>query len=785
MWKYFANKLLRNRLAFIIVLGLLTVFMAYRATKIQLSYEFAKILPESDVDYKEYEKFKELFGEDGSVMVIGVRDSGLFKLETFNDWFELSNSIKKMDGVQETVSLATIFNINSNDSLQRFEFVPVMKSKLKSQQELDSLQKVIHELPFYNNLIYNKESGATLLAITMKKADLNSKNRLKIVGEIKSKGEEFSKKHNIELHYSGMPFVRTAIMKKVSGEMELFLLLGLVITGIILWAFFKSVKTVFYAIIVVVVGVIWSMGTIELLNYKITILTGLIPPLILVIGVPNCIFLINKYHSEYSGHRNKVKALTRMITTIGVSLFLANVTTAIGFAVLFFTNSVFLAEFGVIAALNVMLTYLIALIFVPVILSYLPVPKDKEIMHLDGKRINRVLAFIDHIVHNYRRQIYGVIAIITIISIVGMMKIDFTGYVVDDLPAKDTVSKDLRFFETYFNGVLPFEIFIDTGEPDGVFKNSAIVLYKMNRLQKMLDQYPEFSKGMSVVDVIKFSYQSYRGGPEKYYVLPGVDELKKLSQYEIYNPFNDNKANALMDSTRQFVRISYQMADVGSTKIKTLLADIQPRVDSVFTDTNYKVKLTGHSLLFLKSNDYLLGNLLESLLIEIILIALVGLALFRSVRIIILSKIPCLIPLIITAGIMGFLDIRFKPSTILIFSIAFGIASDGTIYFLAKYRQELKIHKSTISKAVSVTIMDTGLSMIYTAIILFFGFGIFAASDFGGIAALGILISITLLVSVITNLILLPCILISIDKYVSKKEILSTPLVELEDEEEK
>ena len=363
MWKYFANKLLRNRLAFIIVLGLLTVFMAYRATKIQLSYEFAKILPESDVDYQEYEKFKGLFGEDGSVMVIGVRDSNLFKLETFNDWFDLSNSIKKMDGVQETVSLATIFNINRNDSLQRFEFVPVMKEKLKSQQELDSLQKVIHELPFYNNLIYNKESGATLLAITMKKADLNSKNRLKIVGEIKSRGEEFSKKHNIELHYSGMPFVRTAIMKKVSGEMELFLLLGIIITGIILWAFFKSVKTVFYAIIVVVVGVVWSMGSIELLNYKITILTGLIPPLILVIGVPNCIFLINKYHSEYSSHRNKVKALTRMITTIGVSLFLANVTTAIGFAVLYFTNSVFLAEFGVIAALNVMLTYLIALIF--------------------------------------------------------------------------------------------------------------------------------------------------------------------------------------------------------------------------------------------------------------------------------------------------------------------------------------------------------------------------------------------------------------------------------------
>jgi predicted RND superfamily exporter protein len=188
--------------------------------------------------------------------------------------------------------------------------------------------------------------------------------------------------------------------------------------------------------------------------------------------------------------------------------------------------------------------------------------------------------------------------------------------------------------------------------------------------------------------------------------------------------------------------------------------------------------------MFLKGNDYLLHNLFESLFIEIVLITLIGLALFRSVRIILLSKLPCLIPLIITAGLMGFMDIRFKPSTILIFSIAFGIASDGTIYFLTKYRQELKHHKKTISEAISATIRDTGLSMVYTSVILFFGFAIFSASSFGGIAALGILISITLFVSMITNLLLLPAILLSIEKWVSRKEIVSTPMIEMEEEEE-
>ena len=784
MWNYFANKILRNRLSFIIVLGGLTAFMAYRASHIQLSYEFAKVLPVTDPAFSDYENFKKMFGEDGSVMVIGLQDSNLFSLAVLNDWYSLSNTIKNIDGIQDVLSVATLYNIIRNDNLQRFDFKPLMTKPLQSQMEADSLRDVIYSLPFYNDLVINRKTNATVLAITFKKADLDSKHRLEMVEQIKSASQIFSAKHKIDLHYSGMPYIRTAIMNKVAGEMKLFLLLGVLITVIILWIFFRSIASVLFSIVVVIAGVIWSMATIELLNYKITILTGLIPPLIMVIGVPNCIFLINKYHSEFSKHGNKIKALTRMITTIGVSLFLANVTTAIGFGVLYFTNSSFLTQFGVIAALNVTLTYFITLIFIPIILSFLPVPRPKEMMHLEGKRINRILEIIDHLVHHHRKWIYTIITIITLVSVYGMMRIDMTGYVVDDLPAKDPVYNDLRFFETNFKGVLPFEIYIDTKKPNGVFENNARVLYKIKTLQRILEQYPELSRAVSVTEVIKFSYQAYRGGDKKYYVLPGIGELKNLNEYASTVKGSENKLKSFIDSTKQFTRVSIQMADVGSTRIKELLKEIKPRVDSVFESNNYNVKLTGHSLMFLKGNDYLLNNLFESLLIEIILIALVGLALFRSVRIILLSKLPCLIPLIITAGIMGFMGIRFKPSTILIFSIAFGIASDGTIYFLAKYRQELKQHKRSISDAVSVTIRETGLSMVYTAVILFFGFGIFAASGLGGTKALGILISTTLLVSMITNLVLLPSILLSIDNWVSKKEILSTPLIEIEETEE-
>ncbi len=783
MWRYFSGLLLRNKLIFTISVLLLTVFMGYEASRMQLSYEFAKILPDTDTSFIEYQNFKKKFGEDGNVMVMGFEDKNLFEFEKFRDWTELNDNLKKIQGVKGILSVPTIFKCVKNDSLEKFEFVPLIQHPITSQQEVDSLKKEVLALPFYEGIIYNSETGANLVAITFTKKDLDSKRRLDIVKEIRALGDAFSQKHGINIHYSGMPYIRSQLMTKVSKEMTLFLTLAIIVTAIILWLFFRSFSTVLFSLIVVVIGVVWSIGIMELFGYKITVLSGLIAPLIMVIGLPNCIFLINKYHSEFVQHGNKIKALARSIETIGVTLFLANITTAIGFGVLYFTKSSMLVEFGVVAAISVLATYFITLILIPVILSALPAPKAKHTKHQEGKRINKVLDIVDSLVQKRRTAIYTVTTVITVIGFVGMAFIDMNGYVVDDLPEKDPVYTDIHFFETNFKGVLPFELAIDSKRPRGLVANNAQAIYKIKLLQKMIGEYPYFSKPLSVVEGIKFSYQAYRGGNPKYYKLPGVQDLKALTEYSGSLKGQDNKLQNFIDSSQQITRVSFQAADIGSKKMNALMKELKPRIDSIFDPKDYKVSLTGHSLVFLKSNDYLLSNLLESLVIEIVLIALVGMALFRSVRIILLSKLPCLIPLVITAGIMGFLDIRFKPSTILIFSIAFGISSDGTIYFLSKYRQELKKHGMLASEAISAAIKDTGLSMVYTSIILFCGFAIFSASSFGGTVALGVLVSLTLLMSLFTNLILLPAILLSIHKRSVARSLTEEPLINIDEEE--
>ena len=783
MWAAIARFALRNRLGILITFSLITSFFAYQASFVQITYEFAHLLPQSDSAAIDYTNFKKQFGEDGNVMVVGIDDDKLFELEKFNDWYDLTYAIKKIDGIQEVVSVARVFNLNADDSLEQFIFKPILSEKPKSQQELDSIHKLIYSLPFYNGFLYNKETHATLMAITFDKVKLNTKTRLSIVDSIKSKTAQFELKYGKNMHYSGLPYIRTNIARKIASEMVLFLGLAFLVTLIILSIFFRSFYPVIFSLLVIIIGVIWAFGTIQLFGYKITALSGLIPPLIIVIGIPNCILLLNKFHTEINKHGNKMKALSRMVEKIGVSTFFANVTTSIGFGVFYFTHSQILVEFGLVTALNVMGTYLCSLLLIPAIFSYLPIPNAKHTKHLDSKVITGMLKKIDYWVHHYRKPIYLFVILILFVAAYGVSKIKVIGYVVDDLPKDDPIYVDLKYFEKNYHGVLPFEITVDTKKKGAALSLST--LYKINKLQKELKQYAEFSRPVSVVEAIKFSYQAYQGGNPKYYILPSGLELNKMSAYFLHSKQKkQGMFKAFIDSNRQITRISVQMADVGSVRMKELVQEIKPKVDSIFPPDTYQVKLNGNSLMFLKGNNYLVKNLQESVLLAIFLISLVMVTLFASFRMVIISVLPSIVPLIITAGLIGYFHIPLKPSTILIFSIAFGIASDGNMYFLTKYKQELKNNQFSISKTVSLTIRETGVSMIYTAIILFCGFGIFAASSFGGTASLGILISFTLLISYCSNLILLPCFLLSLEKRLTLKAFTKEPLFQLYDEDE-
>lgn len=757
--------------------------MGYEGSKVKMSYEMARMLPKSNTYNVQYEEFKKEFGQDGSVIFVAIQDSKLFTLEHFNSWYDLSNEVRDLKGVQEVLSVARIYSLERNDSLKKFDFAPIVPERPTTQQEVDSIKNKIYSLKLYDGRLFNSETNVSLMMITLDKEMLNSKDRVQLVHQISTLIDAFGKKYNLEIYYSGLPYIRTVTSLKVQRELLLFVILSLVIASILLFVLFRTGRAVLFSMIVVIIAVIWAVGIIALFGFKITILTGIIPPLIIVIGVENSIFLLNKYLSEYREHGNKIKALSRMISLIGNANLLTNATTAAGFAAFIITSNELLIEFGIIASINIMVIYILSLFLLPVLFSFFPVPSAKHMKHLEKGWVNQFVHNIINIVLHRRTVIYILTTIFFAGGIIGITKLKTTGNVVDDISKKDKLYKDLMFLEKNFKGVMPLEIVVDTKKKNGVLRLST--LRKLDRLQDTLAKYDEFSKPVSIVEVVKAAKQAFYRGNPKMYSLPNSQEKNFILSYVPRLGKHNKKsiADAFVDSSLSKTRISIQMANIGSNDIELILNNLEPKVDSIFPPGKFKVIMTGTSVVFLKGTNYLVKNLFMSLALAVVVITLLMALIFSSFRMILISLIPNIIPQVMTAGMMGYFHISIKPSTILIFSIALGISVDNTIHFLSRYRLHLKRHEWKIKESVIAALDETGYSMVYSAIVLFFGFFIFTLSSFGGTEALGYLVSFTLLVALFSNLFVLPSLLLTLDQRALTKSF-KEPFLEVFDEEE-
>lgn len=775
-WDWIAKSILRYKFSLLGLLLALTIGLGFIASKIQLSYELAKILPKSDARFQLYEGFKKKYGEDGAVMVIGVENENIFSPREFKAWQDLSNEVKKQAGIKNVLSLANLPELYLDSVEKKFQTRALLDPlQPLTNESLAAFKAKLNRLPIYQNFLYTEDLKTHLLLITLDQKVINDKGRITLVKQVKALADQYQSNTGHKLHLTGMPFIRTEYTSQVTKELSLFLGLAILVTSLILLFFFRSFKVVFFANIVVLVGIVASLATIVFFGFKITLLSGLIPPLIVVIGIPNVIFLLNKYHETYLAGKSKEESLIESASKVGRTLFLANLTTSIGFGVFAFTGSALLVEFGIVAALNVMITFFVSLVLIPIFFSFLAPPKKKDLAHFESKKITKFLNRVDGWVVHHRRIIYSFIVTILVISGYGLSKIQAVGFIVDDLPRDNSIYTDLKFVEERFKGVMPFEINIDSYEKGRALKPE--LLAKIKRTEKIIAQYPEFTRGLSILTATKYLYQVYRGGDPKYFTLPGINELAKLKDFQSSLNGKNNLFTGFIDADKRFTRLSFQMQDAGTVRTKQLFDEIQPKIDSVFrTDIEtgellakgdkrgYQADITGNAVIYAFQTEYLQVNLVESTITAIILICILMAMLFRSWKMVLISTLPSLIPLIITAGLMGYFGIALKPSTILIFSIAFGISSDGTIYFLTRYKEEWQKNNHNIHKAVQTTILKTGVSMFYTAMILFFGFFIFTASTFKGTQALGILVSVTLLMAMICNLILLPAFLLGLNK---------------------
>ena len=766
MWTSLARFVLKNRLAVLIFLLLSTIVMGYFAGQVKMSYEFARAIPTDHPKYIEYQAFRKQFGDDGNTMVIGFSSDKFFTTGFFNSYASLSAQIKKVEGVNGVLSIPETVTLVKDSATEKLKPVSVFKNNYTSQTGLDSAKAAFENLLFYKNLLYNPSAGVYLMAVSINKEVLNSQKRNKVVGDIVKAAEAFGKENKIEVALSGLPMVRTTISTRIADEMKLFLLGSVVLSALILLLFFRSVSATLLSIAVVIIGVLWSLGTMHLFGYKITLLNALIPPLIVVIGIPNCIYFLNKYHTEYKAGGNKETALVNMVSRMGVVTLFCNITAAIGFAVFALTKSAVLKEFGVVAGINIMLLFFVSFMLLPASLSYLPAPKRRHVKYLENKWLNKTLISIEKWVFSHRKTVYTATLIVLAVAVAGIFRLKSVGFIVDDLPKKDKLYTDLKFFEKYFHGVMPLEIVVDTKKKYGASRNLTNLL-KIDSLAQYIASKPEMAKPLSVDEGLKFARQGYYGGDSNMYAMPDNFDLAFLAPYLQMKGDSAGKQNAFsklvntfIDSSKQMARISVSMEDVGSAKLPVILNDIQTKANQIFDSNKYNVQLTGTSVTFLEGSRFIINGLKDSIIWAFVLIAFCMLYLFRSWRILLCSLLPNIIPLVITAGVMGWAGVPLKPSTVLVFSVALGIAIDVTIRFLVNYKQELPHQNFSITATIQQTIRHTGISIIYTSLVLIAGFIIFCLSNFGGTQALGWLTSLTLVVAMVTNLVLLPVLLL-------------------------
>ncbi len=841
-----AKFILSFRIPILIVLAVITSFFGYYATTVELDYEMPQLLPQDHEDNIAYREFKEMFGNDGFNILIGVKDKDFYSVDKFNKWKELGNEFSKIQGIDSSFSEANFYTIEKPDSTKPFSIVAISPNYVSRVSELDSIKNKIRSLPFYKGTVYNdsKDFHAMLLMVNPK--FFNSKERGKFVTEITEIGEKYEQYFEGELYFTGLPFIRANNMLKISSELTKFMTLSLLTTILVLFFFFRSVRVVGISILIVLIGVVWTMGIVGIFEYKLTIIMGLLPPLIIVIGIPNCVYLVNKYQQLYLESNDKQYALRNVITKIGHITFLTNVTTAFGFGTFIFTNSQLLYEFGSVAFFSIILLFLLTTLLIPIMFSFFNPPKERHMKHLEKNWIGRLLTILRHTVRHKKKLVFGLAISLILICLYGITFLKPSGKMVDDLPNGDKVKTDLIVFQENLAGTMPFEVVLDVKDKKNRLRKSVLV--KIDSVQKYLESFDEISRTTSLVDALKFVNQSviFNGAPSDYQI-PETKYLRQIGKRIDKDTIKTVgiSINMFMDSSGTRTRITSQIEDVGIDRLDSIINTVIPKIDEILNpdkiaitsylnkikegdseakiafmdsliyqfpyieysylallkDENPEVyekydangldfgaivssdfenlekaadntfvgnRVTGFIVPFAKGTKYLIINLLISLLLAIIGISILMAFLFKSFWIVLISVITNIIPLLFTAGLMGYFGVDLKPSTILVFSISLGISVDDAIHFLAKFKQELKLNNNDISRSVYAALRETGVSMFYTSIILFFGFSIFMASSYGGTQALGILVSITLLVAMLCNLVLLPSLLLRFKKLIER-----------------
>ena len=710
-----------------------------------MDFSIEQLFSQNDPVISRYLNFREEFD--------GV-DNRIFLLYESDDPFSYNNLLKNkkmvhafenIEGINKVTSLTNIdlFTDGGEYLLSPvYEYIPQSIDSLENAKE-----RILNSKLLTNYLI---SSDGKIASIVLEVSDIYNEHdsRESIVRQI----DELQLGTDWTWHQTGLPIIRTRYVQYMIADNITFLFPVLIMLIFLLTILFRSLVGLVLPLIVVLLTIIWTLGFMTASGITINIISYIIPTLLMVVGISDSVHFLVKYYNTLYLVGNKKEALTQTLQKIGTAIFLTSITTAIGFGALSMVNIEIVKEFGIFTALGVFFAFIITVLFIPSTLMLLSkTPKTKLDAYSRGYRVKVVNRLI-LIVRNHPKIIILTGIMITIIGLFGALQINPHSKLLDDLRPGNALLEDMRLAENKMGSVLPVEIIISIDENNNFqdIQDIAVISFA-DDLATYISKIPEIGKVVSVSDYLKAINQAMNEGTKSFYSLPSSREV--ISQYML---LYDSEFNSLINSDLTKLRVAAQIKDIDSRRSAEIEKEINTYIDTVIPN-GMTAEVTGTAFLALRTNNYLVKNLLASFLVALIIITFLMVILFRSIKMAFISILPNIIPMMVMAAVLGFLQIPLRPATAMTFAVAFGIAVDDTLHYLIRYRMELS--NQHYRQANDSTMLGTGIAMMSTTAILSAGFLVLTLSTFTPTVEFGMLSVITIITALIGDLTFLPALL--------------------------
>ena len=733
-------------------LSLLMLFLGYRATKLQFDYDFEKFFPQEDADLVFYQEYRNTFENDNDFILIGVENyEGIFQ-QSFLKQVELfTEELRTLPHLREVISPLEMkyFELGSMGIgfNQKAYFHPDAPELYREDSlRLTAIQEPIAEMVSIPN---------NSIILVIKNIQFPSKEESdELATELQAlvNSQPFD-----EVHTLGKIMGQKTYIEVLKVEFLTFMLISIFVLIVFLIVAYRSAWGVLIPLATVLLAVIGSLGFMELSGTPLNMMTTLLPVIMLVVGMSDVIHLVSKYLEEIRMKRDKLTAIRNMLKKVGVATLLTSLTTALGFITLIGVNMEPIQDFGVFTAVGVLLAFVLSILFIPAIFMLIKTPKIVNDERLQNGW-ERGLGKLFLILSRNRKKVLIIYGLLTVVLLLGASRIQFDYYLMQDLDEHQPLMKDLRFFQKQFGGIRPFEMAII---PQKEYKVSDFeVMKELEKVTSYLDSTYGVNQLVSPALPYKYLNKILRNGKSDYYKIPKSEKRYTFLKEKI-EPFKEKMVDhQLFSETEKIGRINGRMVDPGSRTMlernELLRNFIAEQVDTSIV----QFKLTGTPAIIDESGRYVSRNIVIGLLIAFAIIALSMGVLFKSIKVALISLVPNIFPILLTAGFIGFAGIDLNMSTAIVFTIAFGIAVDDTIHFLSRYRQEMRMGSSNLI-GLRRTFISTGKAIIITTIILLGGFGSLVFSDFLSTFYIGLFVCMTLISAVITDLTLLPMLLLA------------------------